>query len=131
MSTRNRIEEVEIGLQIFHIKLIQMKMDVFEKLKLLIIKQRGKTKIPLNRNTSLENDLLISGIDAVNLMNKYSQEFEVDLSGFIFSDYFNSEGFSLTNLWHKKESIKELTLGDLEKGIIAKRLDQGVIEKKL
>jgi len=105
-------------------------MDVFEKLKSLVIKQRGKIKIPLNRNTSLENDLLISGIDAVNLMQEYAKEFNVDLSGFNFANYFNSEGFSLFPSCRKRDRIKELTLGDLEKGILAKRLDQEIIEKK-
>lgn len=39
----------------------------------------------------------IDGDDAYELILMYEKEFHVDLSKFLYSDYFNSEGFGL--LW--------------------------------
>ena len=107
-----------------------MEDNIFDSLKEFIYQQRWKYKFPLERSTSLENDLLISGLDAEKLMVEYGKTFNVDLSRFMFSDYFNLEGYSFRIFSRRAKKIKELTLGDLEKGIIAKRLDEETIENK-
>lgn len=68
----------------------------------------------LKATTSIENDLGISGEDGVEFIKKYSITFNVDISNFVFSDYFYPEA---TFLMDYKE-VKELTLGDLEEGVL-------------
>ncbi|QNF31853.1 DUF1493 family protein [Adhaeribacter swui] len=45
-----------------------------------------------NFKSSIENDLGITGDDAVELLEKFAQKFKVDLDGFDFSKYFSPEG---------------------------------------
>ncbi len=72
----------------------------------------------------MEKQLGIYGDDATEIMLVYGKEFNVDVSKFMAASYFSGEGFSL---FGKDEKTKELTLGDLEKGVIAGRLDEEVI----
>lgn len=75
----------------------------------------------------LYHDLRISGDDALELLDKYSTLFNVDLGNFQFTEYFPYEGGSLAaNLMglHTTpgQPYKELTIGDLLAGILRGRL---------
>ncbi|MCX8019428.1 MAG: DUF1493 family protein [Chitinophagaceae bacterium] len=75
----------------------------------------------------------ITGDDAVELLLEYSQKFNVDISNLNLKRYFTAEGDTIlpaiirffTGRKDPKES--ELTIRDLEKGVLLKRLDEEVI----
>lgn len=91
------------------------------------------TKKEINIETSLERDLNITGDDADEFLLAFGREFNVNVSQFPIGEYFGDEGEPilpaifrfLTN--RKKRSRKSLTVGHLEKAIIAGRLDEEVI----
>ncbi|WP_300663742.1 DUF1493 family protein [Fluviicola sp.] len=80
---------------------------------------------PLSRETYLYKKLGITGDDAIEFLIAYSKRFEVDISKFMAADHFTGEGW--TQIFGN-EGKKDLSLGDLEKGIIAGRLDRDVIK---
>jgi uncharacterized protein DUF1493 len=85
------------------------------------------------RETKAEDDLGIYGDDADEFLMAFSKEFNVDISNFPIGSYFSDEGDIilpaiirfLTN--KKRKERKNLTVGDLEKAILAGRLDEEVI----
>jgi acyl carrier protein len=106
---------------------------IFEKIKLLVEKHMGSYKKPLLPDTSLEKDLGMIGDDAVEFLNVFSKEFDVDLSKFKIEKYSYSEGDSILPAiirfltGKKNPKQRELTLGDLEKAVVAGRLDEEII----
>lgn len=79
----------------------------------------------------MEKDLGITGDDAVELLLDYGKKFDVDISKLDLRKYFMPEGDTiLSSLLGKAESKeKELTVGDLEKGIMAKQLNEQIINQ--
>lgn len=78
-------------------------------------------------NVSLYHDLSIYGDDAEELLTKYSSLFHVSLDEFHFNDYFPEEGDSIfgmiKDLFKREEKrYKDLTIKDLEDGIINKKI---------
>lgn len=69
----------------------------FQQIIEFIYKIRWKYKKTLTPEMTLEDDLGISGDDAVEFMDAFFDEFEVDSSQFIFEDYFTLEGGGLIN----------------------------------
>jgi acyl carrier protein len=107
-----------------------MGKDIFVQIVKLIEKKMGRYKKEITRGTSLERDLGISGEDAWELLLEYKEEFGVDISKFDFNKYFSPEGDTvLSFLFGRTQDARGLTIGDLEKGIIAKRLDEDVIRE--
>ena len=94
-----------------------------------LVKQACLTNITLKRETKIEVDLGITGEDAIELLVAYSKRFSVDISNFMAAEYFEAEGMNWlmpTNVINKKK----LTIGDLEKGALMGKLDEGVIMMK-
>ncbi len=110
-----------------------MKENLIEEIKLLIEEKMGKFKKEIDRDTALEFDLGITGDDASELLLEYSKKFNVDVSNFNMAVYFLPEGDtilpSIIRFFTGKKALKqeELTIGDLEKGVIAGRLNEEVI----
>lgn len=110
-----------------------MNDEIFNKLKALVIEKTGVDDEEVTRGAAIEEDLGVSGDDAVELLVEYGKAFNVDVSQFMAADYFSAEGDPvlpaiirvLTN--KKKRKSKVLTVGHLEKGIIAGRLNEEVI----
>ncbi|WP_276504407.1 DUF1493 family protein [Terrimonas pollutisoli] len=110
-----------------------MNNEIFDRLKRFTIKQAAVTEKEVTENAGLENDLGVSGDDAVEFIIAFGKEFNVDVSKFMAADYFSPEGDSIlpafirmvTGKKHPKQ--KELTIKHLEKAIIAGRLDEEVI----
>ncbi|MBC7688235.1 MAG: DUF1493 family protein [Aquabacterium sp.] len=110
-----------------------MSEEIFDKLKTFVIKQAAVEDEEVTRNAGIEEDLGIYGDDAVDLLIAYGKTFNVDVTKFMAADYFSNEGDPilpaiirfLTN--KKKRKTKVLTVGHLEKGILAGRLDEEVI----
>ena len=66
----------------------------------------------------------ITGADAADFLMAYKNYFNVDVSQFKAADHFEGEGM---NILTGNGGKKDLTLGDLEKGIIAGRLNEEVL----
>lgn len=80
--------------------------------------------MPITRQTEIENDLGVTGDEAEDLIVAFGKRFNVDISNFDFSTYFYDEpGFFQIN----DQVIASFKVGDLEKAIIAGRLDESVI----
>ncbi|OJW79856.1 MAG: hypothetical protein BGO69_13535 [Bacteroidetes bacterium 46-16] len=77
-------------------------------------------------HTRIEEDLGITGDDASELLVAFGKKFNVDVSHFMFDEYFNPEG---TN-WFRPTYVpnkKILTIAHLEKAVITGKLDESVI----
>lgn len=110
-----------------------MNDDMFNKLKSFIIEETGVEENEVTRETRIENDLGITGDDAIDFLLAYGKAFHVDVSKFMAADYFDGEGYEiLPTIFRmftgkKKKQNKILTVAHLEKGILAGRLDEIII----
>lgn len=72
----------------------------------------------INRETRLEEDLLLTGDDAAEFLDAFVKRFNIkDYSEFEFDDYFEAEGIDLFAIFRKKREKKVLTVGDLERAV--------------
>jgi hypothetical protein len=108
--------------------------EIFEKIKCLVGETQGIKPARIERATRLELDLNIYGDDASELLLAYCKLFNVDLSQFMFDSYFSPEAFDpmapiMSLFYGRRRSVREreLTIGDLEKGVIAGKLNEEVI----
>lgn len=108
-----------------------MNDEVFNNLKSFVIKQSAVDDEEITRDTQIEDDLGVTGDDAVDFMIAYGKTFNVDVSKFMAADYFGAErNVALSELFGaftQKRKRKTLTVGHLEKGILAGQLDEEVI----
>ena len=110
-----------------------MNDETFNKLKSFVLIEAAVKDEEVTREAKIENDLGVTGDDAVDLLIAYSKAFNVDLTKFMAADYFDGEGDpilpAIIRLFtgKKKKTNKILTVGHLEKGILAGRLDEEVI----
>lgn len=95
----------------------------FAKLVLFVRDQIREHKKDITRETSIENDLGVTGEDASELLQSFGDKFSVDISRFEFGKYFNEE----PNIFTEIKPVLPLTIGHLERAIIAKRLDDDII----
>ena len=93
---------------------------------------------PIDENTIVEDDLKITGDEAVDFLIKYGKFFNVDVSNFYADKYFKGEGEDWDIIsriledfgWSKKtETRKIFTVGDMIKGIKAGKLNEEVLAK--
>jgi acyl carrier protein len=88
---------------------------------------------PITRETTIEEDLKITGDDSDEFLIAFGKEFKVNVSDFKIGDYFGSEGDPVLRTLNrilsrgKKRSKKTLTIGHLEKAVLAGKLDEEVI----
>ena len=85
--------------------------------------------VSMNKETKIEKDLKITGDEAAEFLIKYGKKFKVNVSGFLMDEYFKGEGYSILEcLGLRKSKVKKnLTVGDLVKGIKAGVLNEEVI----
>ena len=109
-------------------------MKVSKRLQTFVKDERWEYKFPLTEAVRLYEDLGIYGDDAVEFLIKFSKEFNVNVSNFMAADYFKGDGVDfimpIINLFSKRkaQSVKKtLTLGHLEKAIMAGKLNEAVI----
>jgi acyl carrier protein len=104
-----------------------------ESLEAFIVEMSGIRKEKVTSEARLLYDLRITGDDAVELLIAYGKEFNVDVSNFMAADYFEPEGDPILPAivrWitgKPNPIMKVLTVDDLEKGIIAGKLDEDII----
>jgi hypothetical protein len=111
-----------------------MKDELFEQIKHFVIKFSCIRNVDIDRNTSLEKGIGLTGDDATEFILAFAKKFNVDVSNFMSADYFDAEGDKILPtisrlLINKKEPLKkQLILGDLEQAVIAGKLDDTIIE---
>ena len=66
-----------------------MNQELYEQVRALVLKHCPRSK--LMPETRLDHDLKMAGIDAERLLEEYAEKFGVDLSEFVFEDYFLPE----------------------------------------
>lgn len=110
-----------------------MNDETFDRLKAFVIKESVVDNEEITRDTQIEDNLGVTGDDAVDFIIAYGKVFNVDVTKFMAANYFNGEGNvillsllrAITGI--KKRQNKILTVGHLEKGILAGRLDEEVV----
>ena len=112
-----------------------MSEEIFDKIKKFVIKQTFDRNMTWTRDTVLQTEVGLRGDDAVEFIIAFGKLFSVDVSNFIAVNYFSPEGDTTIPDFidwirgKKKEPILPLTLGDLEKAVIAGKLDASVLGK--
>lgn len=101
-----------------------MKEEIFSDLVAFIHKQSGSVDIPVTMETSIENDLGITGDDGEEFIVKFSKRYSIDISNFCFTKYFYPE----PSMSPMSKDIKILTVGHLMKAIEARRIDDNIID---
>ena len=110
-----------------------MSDEIFDNLKSFIVKEVAVKDEEITRDVRIENDLGVTVDDAIDFLISYGKAFNVNVTKFMAADYFDGEGDSvlpaIIGLFtsEKKKVKKILTVGHLEKGIIAGRLNEEVI----
>ncbi len=79
-----------------------------KEIREFILEERGKYRFEIKEHHSLQSDLGIYGLDAVDCMLNFGKKFGVDVSRFDAEKYFKPEGYGAPH----KEYL-ELTIGDL------------------
>ncbi len=65
--------------------------EMFKRVEAFVLKLWPPIKGPLSPDTSLLKDLGMDGTDAVEFMEAFSEEFDVDMSEFEFDKHFGPE----------------------------------------
>ncbi len=68
-------------------------LTTLEQVKTFVIKFTGAKPANINLDTTLENDLGITGDDGVYFMEAFFSEFRVGHTGYELTKYFDPEGF--------------------------------------
>lgn len=95
----------------------------FQELIQFVRDQTRELKMPMTRETLIEDGLGVTGDDAEELIFAFSRKFGVDISNFLFGNYFNNE----PNVFTIPRKLLPFTIGHLEKAMIAGRLDDDII----
>lgn len=121
---------------------MKAKEDIFKTLTMFIYRRGFGYKLPwpflygkkqINRDTTLEGDLGITGDDADEFLIAFGEEFNVDVDQFPLGDYFDDErdfvSRAIIRIFRNKSKPerKKLTVAHLEKAIKTGRLDDETI----
>lgn len=99
--------------------------SIFDKVKEFVVRERWEYDFELCPTTSLQDELQIYGDDASEILIKFCDEFNVDLNGFRFEDYFRPEP-DWTDFFRKKKAYKKLVLGDLVEAVNSGKLGRAL-----
>ena len=77
----------------------------------------------------MQRDLGVYGDDAVEFLLAYGKAFQVDVRPFMAADYFDGEGPDVRAWFKPVRKRKELTVGHLQQGIAAGRLDEQITSR--
>lgn len=110
-----------------------MNQELFARIKDFVVNKAAVEEEEVTENASIEDDLGVSGDDAVEFIISFGKRFNVDVSKFMAAEYFSPEGDvilpALIRFFtgKKKRKHKDLKIIHLEKAVIAGRLDEEVI----
>ncbi len=111
-----------------------MNNEIFEKIKSFIEEERWKYTFTLERTTLLDEDLSINGDDAKDFIRAFGRKFNTDVANFIAVTQFETDcdviipGMVRFLAGKKKIIFKEIKIGDLERAVIAGKLDETILE---
>lgn len=95
--------------------------DIVSEIFAFLNKTAGVELENVSLKDGLELDLGITGDDAYDLISAFSTKFNVDISRFIFAEYFHAEPSVFSFKQTKKN--KELTIQKLLEAVISKTLE--------
>lgn len=82
----------------------------------------------LKEDDRLQHDLGLDGNDAAQFIERFAARFDVDMTRFVFADYFGKEAFGCVPLWifwivipPLRPKVRPVTLADLQKSVRAKK----------
>jgi acyl carrier protein len=108
--------------------------ELFERLKEFIKKETFVNDVEITSNTIIETEFGVTGDDADDFIIAFSKEFNIDISNFEIAKHFKGEGdttlIGIVNFFKgnkTEEKYSALTVGDLERAILAGKLDETVI----
>lgn len=90
---------------------------LLEEIRNFILDERGKYRFELQEHHSLQSDLGIYGMDAVEFIIDFGNKFGVDVSSFDAEKYFKPEGYGVSNRDYPRLTIGDL-LNSVEKGML-------------
>lgn len=96
--------------------------NILEEIKTLIEDKCGINRKRITADARISEDLKITGTDAVELILLFSKQFNVDVSKFKSSDYFEPEGMNML-MPNTIPNRKILKVSDLENAIKAGRIE--------
>lgn len=88
-----------------------------------LIRKHSAYDQKIYENTSIVRDLNIDNKQAKEFIDAYAKAFNIDISSFHFAKYFYVDNSNSTD----RPVRKELTIADLERGIIVGELNEDVI----
>ncbi len=91
--------------------------DLYDRIVSFIKKETMVRNVDINSYTQIEKDLGVTGDDAVELIEAFAKEFQVDVSHFMIHDYFGPEGIDIFGKFPDSQSRKKLTVADLEEAV--------------
>lgn len=80
-----------------------------ENLISFIREEIGEFNMSINETTLIEDGLGVTGGDGIDLIQRFSEKYNIDISDFDFSKYFYPE----PNFFNSYGKIEPLTVGDL------------------
>ncbi|MFP6560283.1 DUF1493 family protein [Paraburkholderia sp. B3] len=116
-----------------------MNSDVWKQLELFAREELGRPlfggKLNLLPASRLEDDLGLTGLDAVEFIDKWAETFKVQVQDFPYRRYFRPEGQELVSGFlglfskrYRRETTVPLTLGMLAEAMKRGRWDTAEIE---
>jgi hypothetical protein len=93
--------------------------QLLARLESFLRRETGTQRLGIAPETDLVRHLGVDGSDGVDLMRKYGEGFQVDMSGFRPGDYFGPEGsfnpFAIFFLswWRRRRALPPLLVEDL------------------
>lgn len=100
-----------------------MKISLLDELIAFVREEYGLGTLPVNESSRIEEDLGIAGDEHWELIRKYAQLFNVDVSKFPYQEYVSSE----PGLFTPQTPTKPITIGNLKRGIEIGKLDNEVL----
>ena len=103
--------------------------NTLEKIKTFIEDKCGIDRIKIKSESRIEEDLKITGTDAVEFIFEFGKQFDINVSNFIIADYFEPGGLNKINwFFSKKASKRTLTVAHLEKAVALGQLDEMIFK---
>lgn len=97
--------------------------ELYDQLIAFIREETGVGNMTLTLISRIEEDLGVTGGDAIDLIRKYASVFDVDINGFTYSRYFYPEPSPFVTLG----KIIPFTIGHLVDGIDTGRLNDELV----
>ena len=101
--------------------------EIFEEIKKIVVEVTLTSGDELTRETRINDDLRLAGLDVEDITVPFFKKFNVHLGDFEFERYFIPEGVDMLGIEYIKckitgkeypQNLKDVTLGDLENVVV-------------